>query len=123
MQYKLYKKGKEGSNKRTILTLLTWSYKEVSKIKIYMENMHTHFSVSIVGLSLGTNSSMFANCSLFCDVQHVRSSVLGQIVIFGSFRSSVRLLCDQTCLGTYSLMFANCSGFCDVRHVRFWAKM
>ena len=61
---------------------------------------------------------MFANCSVFCDVRHVRSSVLGQNVMFGSVRSSVLLLCDQTSLGTYSLMFANCSVFCDVRHVR-----
>ncbi len=68
--------------------------------------------------SLGTNSSMFANCSVFCDVRHVRSSVLGQNVMFRHVRSSVLLLCDQTSLGTYSLMFANCSVFCDVRHVR-----
>ena len=67
---------------------------------------------------LGTNSSMFVNCSVFCDVRHVRSSVLGQNVVFGSVRSSVLLLCDQTSLRTYSLMFANCSVFCDVRHVR-----
>ena len=39
--------------------------------------------------SLGTNSSMFANCSVFCDVRHVRSSVLGQNVMFGSVQSSV----------------------------------
>ena len=38
--------------------------------------------------------------------------------MFGSFRSSVQLLCDQTSLGTYSLMFTNCSVFCDVRHVQ-----
>ena len=61
---------------------------------------------------------MFVNCSDFCDVRHVRSSVLGQNVMFGSVRSSVLLLCDQSSLGTYSLMFANCSVFCDVRHVR-----
>ena len=61
------------------------------------------------------NSSMFMNCSVFCDV---RSSVLSQNVMFGSVWSSVLLLCDQTSLGTYSLMFANCSVFCDVRHVR-----
>ena len=76
------------------------------------------WTMYIVHTSLGTNSSMFANCSVFCDVRHVRSSVLGQNVMFGSVRSSVLLLCDQTSLGTYSLMFANCSGFCDVRHVR-----
>ena len=58
---------------------------------------------------------MFANCSVFCDV---RSSVLGQNVMFGRVRSSGLLLCDQTSLGTYSLMFVNCSVFCDVRHVR-----
>ena len=67
--------------------------------------------------SLGTNSLIFVNCSVFCDVQHVRSLVLGQNVMFGSVRSSVLLLCDQTSLGTYSLMFANCPVFCDVRHV------
>ena len=64
------------------------------------------------------NSSMFANSSVFCDVRHVRSSALGQNVMFRSVRSWVLLLCDQTSLGTYSLMFANCSGFCDVRHVQ-----
>ena len=68
--------------------------------------------------SLGMNSSMFTNCSVFCDVRHVRSSVLGQNVMFRSVPSSVLLLCDQTSLGTYSLMFVNCSVFCDVRHVR-----
>ena len=68
--------------------------------------------------SLETYSLMFVNCLVFCDVRHVRSSVLGQNVMFGSVRSLVLLLCDQTSLGTYSLMFANCSGFCDVRHVR-----
>ena len=76
------------------------------------------YKKDMVGSSLGMNSSMFANCSVFCDVRHVRSSVLGQNVMFGSVRSSVLLLCDQTSLGTYSLMFANCSVFCDVRHVR-----
>merc|ERR1712020_111848 len=68
--------------------------------------------------SLGTYSLMFENCSIFCDVRHVRSSVLGQNVMFLSVRSSVQLLCDQTSIGTYSLMFANCSVFCDVQHVR-----
>ena len=68
-------------------------------------------------ISLGMNSSMFTNCSVFCDVRHVQSSVLGQNVMFRSVQSSVLLLCDQTSLGTYSLMFANCSGFGDVRHV------
>ena len=62
--------------------------------------------------SLGTNSSMFTNCLVFCDV---RSSVLGQNVMFGRVRSSDLLLCDQTSLGTYSLIFANCLVFCDVR--------
>ena len=61
---------------------------------------------------------MFANCSVFCDVRHVRSSVLGQNVMFRHVRSSGLSLCDQTSLGIYSLMFANCSVFCDVRHVR-----
>ena len=68
--------------------------------------------------SLGMNSSMFVNCLVFCDVQHVWSSVFGQNVMFWSVRSSVLLLCDQASLGTYSLMFKNCSVFCDVRHVR-----
>ena len=71
-----------------------------------------------ISTSLGTNSSMFANFSVFCDVRHVRSSVFGQNVMFRSVWISVLLLCDQTSLGTYSLMFVNCLGFCDVRHVR-----
>ena len=58
---------------------------------------------------------MFMNCSDFCDVRHVRSSVLGQNMMFGSVRSSVLLLCDPSRLRTYSLMFVNCSVFCDVR--------
>ena len=69
--------------------------------------------------SLGMNSSMFGNCSVFCDVWHVWCSVLGQNVMFRSgVWSLVLLLCDQTCLGTYSLMFTNCSVFCDVWHFR-----
>ena len=28
-----------------------------------------------IAISLGTNSSMFVNCSVFCDVQHVQSLV------------------------------------------------
>ena len=35
--------------------------------------------------SLGMNSSMFANCSVFCDVRHVQSSILGQNVMFRKF--------------------------------------
>ena len=58
---------------------------------------------------------MFVNCSVFCDVRHVRSSVLYQNGMFGSVRSSVLLLYDQTSLGTNSLMCANCSVCCDVR--------
>ena len=37
----------------------------------------------------GTNCPMFANCSGFGDVREVRSSVLGQIEMFGSVRSSI----------------------------------
>ena len=48
--------------------------------------------------SLGMNSSMFANCLVYCDVQHVRSLVFGQNVMFRSVRSSVLLLWDQTSL-------------------------
>ena len=79
----------------------------------------------LVGSSLRMNSSMFMNCSVFCDVQHVRSSVLGQNVMFRSVRSSILLLCDQTSLETYSLMFANCSFFVmfNMFEVRFWPKM
>ena len=72
-------------------------------------------STSWLSASLEMNSLMFANCSLFCDVRHIRSSVLGQNVMFRNVLSSVLLLCDQTSLGTYSLMFANCSDFCDVQ--------
>ena len=39
-------------------------------------------SLNQVCISLGMNSSMFANCLVFCDVRHVRSSVLGQNVMF-----------------------------------------
>ena len=35
--------------------------------------------------SLGTYSLMFANCFVFCDVLHVRSSILGQNVMSGKF--------------------------------------
>ena len=41
-----------------------------------------------VNSSLEMNSSMFRNCSIFCDVRHVRSLVLGQNVMFGSVRHS-----------------------------------
>ena len=44
---------------------------------------------SVKRTSLGTNSSMFANCSSFGDVREVRSSVLGLKVMFGEVRSSV----------------------------------
>ena len=50
-----------------------------------------HFVLSIVVLllcdqtSLGTNSLMLANCSVFCDVWHVQNSILGQNVMFGKF--------------------------------------
>ena len=37
----------------------------------------------------GTNSSMFANCSVFCDVREVRSSVLAKKGMFGEVRCSV----------------------------------
>ena len=57
--------------------------------------------------SLGTSSSMFTNFSVFCDVRHFQSLVLGQNVMFGIVRSSILLLCDQTSLETYSLMFVN----------------
>ena len=39
----------------------------------------------LVLISLGMNSLMFANCSVFCDVRHVRSSTLVQNVMFGKF--------------------------------------
>ena len=54
-----------------------------------------HFVVSALtsemspGTSLGTNCPMFANCLGFGDVREVRSSVLGQIEMFGSVRSSI----------------------------------
>ena len=37
----------------------------------------------------GTNSSMFANCSVFGDVREVRSSVFGQNQMFGHVQSLV----------------------------------
>ena len=78
------------------------------------EKSGSQFHVSLIYSSLGTNSSMFTNCLVFCDVRHVRSSVLDQNVMFSCVRNLVLLLCDQTSLGTYSLMFAKCSVFCDV---------
>ena len=86
--------------------------------KLEFESFETQVKSNYVWISLGTNSSMFVNCSVFCDVQHVRSSVFGQNVMFRSVQNSVLLLCDQTSLGTNSLMFANSSVFCDVQHVR-----
>ena len=44
---------------------------------------------SAIIFSLGTNSSMFANCSSFGDVREVRSSVLGLKVMFREVRNSV----------------------------------
>ena len=38
-----------------------------------------------ISTSLGMNSPMFVNCSIFCDIRHVWSSVLGQNVMFGKF--------------------------------------
>ena len=35
--------------------------------------------------SLGMNSLLFMNCSVFCDVRHVWSSILGQYVMFRKF--------------------------------------
>ena len=40
-----------------------------------------NYELSWMFISLGPNSSMFVNCSVFCDVRHVQSSVLGQNVI------------------------------------------
>ena len=100
------------------LLLSNLSFSNSSQQKYIDQSRTLFYCTSSVGNSLGTNSSMFANCSFFWDVWHVRSSVLGQNVMFGRVRSSGLLLCDQTSLGTYSLMFANCSVFCDVRHVR-----
>ena len=68
--------------------------------------------------SLGMNSSMFVNCSVFCDVGHVRSSVFGQNVMFEvqSCCYVTRLVLEQTvgCSQTvqFFVMFV----------VRFWAK-
>ena len=103
--------------------LLTWHYGQKKDFKRGERRMVLwNFAWKCCkSTSLGTNSSMFVNCSVFCDVRHVLSSVLGQNVMFGSVQSSVLLLCDQTSLGTYSLMFANCSGFCYVWHV--WSSV
>ena len=35
--------------------------------------------------SLGTYILVYTNCSVFCDVQHVQSSILSQIVMFRKF--------------------------------------
>ena len=47
---------------------------------------HPHeYSTNLVFSSLGLNSSMFVNCSVFCDVWYVQISILGQNVMFGNF--------------------------------------
>ena len=43
----------------------------------------------LVGIRGRTNCPVFVNCSVFCDVWEVRSSVLGKKVMFGGVRSSV----------------------------------
>ena len=57
----------------------------VELLKVILHSTHTLHSHILVLSSLGMNSSMFANCSLFCDVRHVRSLVLGQNVMLGKF--------------------------------------
>ena len=103
---------------RLVLELTVWCLRTV-RFFVMFDMFEVWSCCYVIRLpSLGAYSLMFMNCSVFCNVQHVRSSVLGQNVMFGSVRSLVLLLCDQTSLGTNSLMFANCSVFCDVRHVR-----
>ena len=57
--------------------------------KCMRETIKKLWHIYNVGTSLGTNSSMFANCSVFVDVREVRSSVYGQNQMFGHVRSSV----------------------------------
>ena len=69
---------------------------------------------------------MFMNCSVFCDVWHVRSSVLGQNVMFKClkfgpaviWRDNLVLELTVWCSWTvqFFVMF-------DMFKVRFWAKM
>ena len=77
-----------GSNSLTGLFIHTSLY---SDSQIEKGILDLSCSSTYVYTSLGTNSSMFANCSVFCDVLHVRSSVLGQNVMFGSVRRPVLL--------------------------------
>ena len=49
------------------------------------ESMYGLIKKNIVSFSLGMNSSMFGDCSVFCDVRHVQSSILGPNVMFGKF--------------------------------------
>ena len=72
--------------------------------------------------SLGTNSSMFANCSVFCDVRHVRSSVLGQNVMFEvqSGCYVTRLVLEHTVWCSQTIQFFV---MFDMFENRFWAKI
>ena len=45
--------------------------------------------------SLGTNSLMFENCLVFCDVRHVRSSILGQNELFEKFDVQTIVVSEQ----------------------------
>ena len=58
-------------------------------LALSLQQCSMYAELCCIKASLGTNSSMFANCSGFGDVREVRSSVLGQNEKFGSVRSSI----------------------------------
>ena len=72
--------------------------------------------------SLGINSSMFMNCSVSRDVWHVRSSVLGQNVMFKVWSGCyvTRLVLEPTVWCSWTVQFFV---MFDMSKVRFWAKM
>jgi hypothetical protein len=68
--------------------------------------MFGKFDVSVLLLcdqtSLGTYSLVFENCSVFCDVQHVRSLILGQKLEISMFGHSLFRVLEVQYFGVHS---------------------
>ena len=74
-----------------------------AKIGFNCSNAYQLIWNSLVRNSLGTNSSMFANCLVFWDVQHVWSSVFGQNVMLGKF--DVSLMFRYSMFGVFEVWY------------------
>ena len=74
-----------------VLTVVPWGNLKIHTTEKFKISPCAPFSMWIIMVwsSLGMNCPMFANCSGFGDVREVRSSVLGQIEMFRSVRSSI----------------------------------